>query len=242
MRDSSLSSPFPRRTSKFFSIFLILLRKEMLLLIRSRNFLWALLFLALLLATTTSASLSLAWIPQEQKNSLFPPLLWLVLILSCVITLEKNYEKETEASGFLGVLLTGTSPSIIYLAKVTALSLCIGSLHFVTSIMLGVLVAPTTTWISGSLLFVSLLTIVGFAALAILVQPMSASSRLGGLLLPLLLFPLLFPLFFSASTLASDIVMKGTFDIGSFSLTLLLILDVVYLALGINMYEFAVRG
>jgi hypothetical protein len=42
--------------------FYTLLRKDFVLLLKGRDYLWALLFLSLLLVTTTSASLSLAWL------------------------------------------------------------------------------------------------------------------------------------------------------------------------------------
>jgi heme exporter protein B len=169
-------------------------------------------------------------------------LLWLTFLLSCVVTLEKGYEKEAEGGACYGVLLTGVSPSLVYLAKVTSLTVAVFLSHIVNVILLALLLSVSFS--EEVLLFVplSLPVVLGFSALATIVQPMSLSSKLGGLLLPLLLLPLLFPLFFAASSISSELLLGSGPLLGSFSLTLLLVLDVLYLCVGVNVYEFVIRG
>ena len=230
-----------KRTA-LLSDFCILFKKDLLLLAKGKNYLWALFFLSLLLVTTTSASLSLAWLEPTVTERLFAPLLWLIFLLTCVVTLEKGYEHDAQGGACYGLLLTGVSPSVMYLAKVASLTVTIVCSHVVTMFLLALLLAVPLSGGALPLVLLSLPVVLGFSAIATIVQPMSMSSPLGGLLLPVVLLPLLFPLFFAASSLSSTILLGDGAIFGSFSLTLLLVLDVLYLCVGINVYESVLRG
>jgi heme exporter protein B len=88
---------------------------------------------------------------------------------------------------------------------------------------------------------VAFLVVVAYAALSSLLAGIAVQARLKGLLLPLILLPLIFPLFFAALELSSALLIGGSFAWSSFWFKLLLLLDLLYLLLGLNLFEYVVK-
>jgi hypothetical protein len=61
------------------------------------------------------------------------------------------------------------------------------------------------------------------------------------MLAPLLALPLLFPLFFAGIEMTTELVLRGAVDIAAVWPSLLLVVNAVFLVLGLNLYDFVVR-
>lgn len=161
-------------------------------------------------------------------------------MFGATVSVGKTYDYELEHAGLEGLLLAGVSPVQIYLAKVFSSSclVCIGQVTAIVA--LSVLLNVSVLSVLPALVLVTLLTVFGYTALAALFAAMTGTARMRQMLLPLILLPLLFPLFIAATELTAAVI-DGSFDLTSPWLSVLIGLDVIYLVLGVNLFEFVVR-
>jgi ABC-type transport system involved in cytochrome c biogenesis permease component len=82
---------------------------------------------------------------------------------------------------------------------------------------------------------------VALAALIVLLSAVTGTSRLRGVLLPLVTVPLLFPLFFAGVEMTTSCILYGVLDTGSIWPSIVLLSATVFLLVGINTYELALR-
>jgi ABC-type transport system involved in cytochrome c biogenesis permease component len=79
------------------------------------------------------------------------------------------------------------------------------------------------------------------ASLVVVVGAIASTSKLRGVLAPLLTLPLLFPLFFAGIEMTTELVVRGGLDLESVWPSLLVVVNAVYLVLGLNLFDFAIR-
>lgn len=222
-------------------IFWQLFRKDITLEVRSKESVAFLLSLAVLLSMIVAVGVNNAFLPPPTVLKLYAPLLWIISVFSATLAIGRSYEYELENMALEGLVLSGAPSGQIFLAK-TACNFVLSLFGYVAAMLalaalLDVNVAPFFV----DLMLLSILVTVGYAALGTLLAGISATSRLKGMLLPLILLPLLFPLYFAALELSAGIIYRQVFDFGSFWFALLLALDVLYIVLGLSLYEFVIR-
>ncbi|RMG41044.1 MAG: hypothetical protein D6719_09405 [Candidatus Dadabacteria bacterium] len=218
-----------------------LLKKDLLSELRSRETLVVLFSLSLLLSVILSLGIQSAYLRAGQVEALLPAALWVVFLMAATVSVSRSYDYEQANCALQGLLLAGTSPWKIYISKVVITSIIMLAGQCITLASLGILLNISLFSDLITLIIISFLVIIGYAALSSLLAAMTMTARLRDLLLPLILLPLLFPLFFSALELTADIVVDQNFDPGSVWLSLLIGLDLLYILFGINLYEFVVR-
>ena len=91
--------------------------------------------------------------------------------------------------------------------------------------------------LGGEFIVVSVLTVIGYSALSTVVAAITSTSRLKNLLLPLLLIPMLFPLFFASVELTTQLMEAKSLAYDGFWFSLLLVLDLVYVVIGVVTYD-----
>lgn len=222
-------------------LFLALVRKDFLLELRTKETLTVLLTLSLLLSVIASYGINSAILSAENTRRLFPVLVWIVFIFSATVSINRSFEHELEGGALDGLVVSGAPPYIIYLAKVlsNALVMCAAQLISVTA--LSVLLNIALTSLLMPLCILSILVITGYSALATLLAGIAGFARLKGMLLPVLLLPVLFPILFAALELTDELIMSGELLWESAWLSLLIGLDVVYVVLGVNLFEYVIK-
>jgi len=218
-----------------------LIRKDLLIELRTKETIGVNLFLSVVIAVVAALGAQSAFIAGDVVARLFPALLWISFLFAATMAAARSFEPELEYMAIEGYLLTGASPSLIFVSKwiSTAVVMMLGQI--VNLVALGVLLdVPIFSWLSD-LVLVSLLVVLGFAALTTLLGGVSSTSRLKGVLLPVILFPLSFPLFFAAIELSMGVVVGDGLTVQSPWFSLLVGLDVVYGVLGLNLIEHVVR-
>ncbi|MDZ4786702.1 MAG: heme exporter protein CcmB [bacterium] len=216
---------------------LLLLKKDFSIESRTKEVLVLILTMSLLLGTITAVGINSAFLSPGNLNLMFPTFLWLVFIFSSTLSISKSFEYEFRNDAIYGLLLSGTSSTKVYLSKLIAnvvLSL-IGQL--VTFFVLVILANFTIPSILCELIIISALVALGFSAVSTILIPMSQTSKLKSMLLPLLLLPLLFPILFAGLELSAALFDSGKIDWGSSWISILLAFDVIYVALGVNLFE-----
>jgi len=226
---------------QWIRIVLLLIRKELQLEWRGREMITLLVCNALLMAILVGAGTSSAMLDSVTTTKIYPILLWVVFILSTLSSVTRSYEQELEARAFEGLLLSAVTGPQMYLSKVFVFSLLFfvefSLLTFVLSVAMDISVAG----VLKAILLVGLGASTALAALSVLLGAVASTSKLKGILMPLLAIPMLFPLFFAGVELTTELVLHGSLDPAAVWVSVLAVVNVVYLVMGVNLFDAAVR-
>jgi heme exporter protein B len=208
---------------------------------RSLNLVVLSAFLSLLLTLLIGAGVALSALRPEEITHLAPLFYWLVVLIVATLVLDRSMDKELELGALDTLRTCGVSLSMLYLSRVTGSFFLTSFIHIISSSLLVLMVGlpPPPSLFSFSLL--SSLVLLGYSCLSTLVVPLTARSGFKGSLFSLVLIPLLFPLFFSGINVSYKMFQQGSVPWDSAAVSLLGALVVVYGALGINLYEFALE-
>jgi ABC-type transport system involved in cytochrome c biogenesis permease component len=221
--------------------FLVLLKKELLLEARGKELLTLLLCSSLMIAILVGSGVSSAVLDAHTTRKLYPMLLWIVFLLTATTASVRVSEAELEGRGFEGLFLAGVTGPQLYMAKV-----CVATLLFFLDwvllvLLLGLALDQRISEVLPTLLKIGLGSSIALAALIVLLSAVTGTSRLRGVLLPLVTIPLLFPLFFAGVEMTTACLLYGALESGSIWPSIVLLSATVFVLVGINTYELALR-
>lgn len=219
-----------------FVILRTLLKKEVLLEMRGKEVLTLLIVIGITLAALVGAGSSGAVLEYKVLQRTFPTFLWITFFFSSVLAMTRGHEAELEGRGFEAITLMGVSGGAQFLAKwgvatgMLVLSFAVNSLcvALALGLAIGVILAP--------LLLVGALAAAGIAPLMVLLGGIASTSKMRGVLLPLLVLPLMFPFFLAGTELTAELVTQRSFNLASPWFSLLLGADTLFILLGVNLY------
>ncbi len=201
-----------------------LVYKEVLLEINTGQLLGAMLLFALISGIIFSMSFGAGVSVQEY----FPGIYWFSQVFSVLLVLNRSIAREKENNCLEIIILAGSSREAVMAARIAA--------NFLFFILLSLLITPVFLLLFDIfpgvvvlyLIPVVLLTQLGLAVTGAIMSFLVSFTRLGSLLLPLLLLPLLVPLILGAVQ-SVEIIIGGAIS-GIFWQWLLLIalFDMVY--------------
>ena len=180
-----------------------ILRKDLLLELRTREALASLLMLVVLILLTFTFALD-----PDGARAAAPAVLWVTLIFAGLLAVQRTFLVERESGAWYGLLLAPVDRGAIFAAKLVA-NLVI--LLVADAVLTGLLVLVLRVQLPAApveLALVNALGLIGFSALATLFAAISVRLRARELLLPLLVLPLLMPVVICAVE-ASRIVLAG---------------------------------
>lgn len=213
-----------------------ILRKDLLLELRSRTSFNAMLFFAGIVVLIFSFALG----PDPDRLSAAAGgILWLAFIFAGILAFSRAYQLEAENSAFEGLLLVAQSRSAIYLGKMLGAA----------AVMLAIeaLVVPLTALLYNLPLRPSLLLLIpvcmlgtaGYAAVGALYGALTMSLRAREILLPLLLLPVTVPVVLGAVKATTLLLAGQTADLRTW-LEVLAAFDIIFVTAGLLIYEYAV--
>ena len=222
-------------------VVLLLCVKEARVELRGREFATLLLCNSIIIAVLVGAGVSSAVLDGRVTARVFPMLLWLVFLLSATTSVARSSESELEGRGFEGLLLAGVTGSQMYLAKVivTATLFCLN--FWVLCALLAAALDQNLSSVWSQLAVLGALASCALAALVTLLAGIAGTSRLRGVLIPILSLPLLFPVFFAGVEMTSDLVTLGGLRQGSVWPVILVAAGSLYGLVGVNLFESAIR-
>lgn len=138
--------------------------------------------------------------PQDISSAL----IWMIVILAGFLGLGRTFELEKEEGAMEGLLVAPVPRDALFLGKVLANSLLLTAVEIVAVLAVSLFfqVDFTQNWLA--LAVVLAVGTVGFVSLGTLFGGITAGTRMGETLLPILLFPILVPLVaFGASSTAT---------------------------------------
>jgi len=211
-----------------------ILQKDLRLEFRGGQFFLPQLSLSLLLTFLCYFGISSAFLAPPDRLRIFPSLLWLIFIVSATVSSERAIRGETALRAIDGLLLSRAPLALVYLSKLLVHSL----LSFVAFIPATLLLAEfCEAHLTSPLWIISAAVIFAHSALSLLLAPLSISSRMQVVLLPLLALPLLFPLYLGATELFLTSLLAEGELVDSPWLRVIACLAVLYPALGAGLFR-----
>ncbi len=177
------------------------LRKDLLLDLRTRDRLGHMAVFALLVVALLSITL-----PDSPRaaEAWVPALLWIVVLLTSVLGLARSFESEAEAGAIVLLAHVPCDRGWIFAGKAAASWLALLGVALWTALLMTVFLDVDWSPAGWHGAAVCALGTLGIAAVGTLLASMSMLLRFRALLLPVLLFPLLLPVLVLASRLTGD--------------------------------------
>lgn len=181
-------------------------------------------------------------LPTHEKQQVISGLLWLNVFFAGSLALERSFSSEREEGCWRTLLLYPQSPTIVYVAKM--------AVNLIALVLLECLLIPAFVVFSNvplldhpiPLILVALLGNLGFVAVGVLVTAATAGLSQRGSLLSLLQLPLLTPVILGTAE-ATRLLVIGNLD-GQWWhwVQLLAAFAIIFVTLGILIFEFILEG
>ena len=171
----------------------VLLWKDILLELRSRDLLVSVLVFGLVVVVVFNFALNAT---PQQVTSVAPGILWVAFAFAGVLAMNRAFVREKEEGGLDGLLLTPISRDAIFLGKAA------GSFMFmllVEAVLLPIFAALLNfSAVSSTLVLTIVLATLGFALVGTLFSAIAVQTRSREILLPVLFFPVILPVLVGA--------------------------------------------
>jgi heme exporter protein B len=200
-------------------------RKDLVLEARSRERFVSMATFAVLVAVVFAFALD----PAVRARSIAGAMLWVTVLFAGLLGLGRSFAMEREAEALTGVMLSPVPAGAVYLGKLLANLLVVLAVEAVIFPVYALFFGLRFAGSLPGLVAVVFLATVGFMALGTLFAAVTAHTRLGETLLPILLLPLLVPVvIFAASATQRLLVGRPLAEVDG-SLRMLLAFDLVFL-------------
>ena len=217
----------------------LLLWKDLLLELRRRESLLTMFFFGTLLLFVFHFSFDLA---PDKVAEMAPALLWLAFLFTGTLGLAQLFNAERENHCLDALLLSPLDRGALFLAK-TGFNLILMLLVEIVVIPLFWILFNLNSWnLLPQIFLVSLLGTVGFCGLGTMMAAVTLRARARELLLPLVLFPLMIPVILATIRCMQTILRMGEFDEALPWLRLLLGFDVIFLTLGVLLFDHVIES
>jgi heme exporter protein B len=212
-------------------------RKDLLMEARSRERFVSMATFAMLVAVVFSFALD----PTVRSRDIAGAMLWVTVLFAGTLGLGRSFAMEHEADALTGILVSPVPRGAVFLGKFAANLLVLLAVEAVIFPVYALFFGLRFGGALGGLVLVVFLASVGFMALGTLFGAITAHTRMGETLLPILLLPLMLPVvIFAASATQKLLVGRPLAEIGG-NLRMLLAFDLVFLVLCTAVFGAAVE-
>jgi heme exporter protein B len=171
-----------------------------------------------------------------------PALLWLAFLFTGTLGLAQLFNAERENHCLDALLLSPLDRGALFLAK-TGFNLILMLLVEIVVIPLFWILFNLHSWnLLPQIFLVSLLGTVGFCGLGTMMAAVTLRARARELLLPLVLFPLMIPVILATIRCMENILRMGELGEALPWLRLLLGFDVIFLTLGVLLFDHVIES
>lgn len=221
--------------------FVSLLKKDALIEMRSKETLVPLVAQSILISGIIGSGISSTFLSQQIIQRLFPVLLWLMFFLTAAIASIRSSESELEGRAFEGLLLSGVDASFMFLSKFIILWMLL-MVGFSTSFLcLTIFLNISAAQLIAGCFEAAFFICGAYAALMSIMTGISATAKMKGIILPVILLPLSFPIILAAIELTHGIVSQHRMDFASPWFSVLLVAFTLYIILGVNLYGAVIK-
>ena len=167
--------------------------------LRSRERLLTMVTFAALVAVIFSFALD----PTVRARSILGAMLWVTVLFAGTLGLGRSFSLEREQETLSGMLLAPVDRGALYIGKFLANLVILLTVEVVIFPVYALFFQASFAGSLLALMAVVLLATIGFIALGTLFSAVTAHTRLGETLLPILLLPLMIPIVIFASSRSS---------------------------------------
>jgi len=225
---------------RWLKVFKLLVVKEFDLEFASKECLTLVITTSLIIGALVGAGVSSALIDNTTTRKLYPMLLWIVFLLTTTAASARLSESELEGRGFEGLILAGVSGAQIYLSKTLVTAALFFFNWLLLIFVLSVVLDQGIALVLGHLVLIGLGASITISALVVLISGIAGTSKLRGVLSPLLTLPLAFPLFLAGVELTTECLVYGAITPGSIWPGVILVSATAFLLVGVNTYRVSV--
>lgn len=175
--------------------------------------------------------------PQDLASAL----IWMIIVLGGLLGLGRTFELEKEDGAMQGLLVAPVRRDALFLGKVVANCVLLAAVEVIA--LFAVALFFQVNFIPNGLPVAAVLGLgtVGFVSLGTLFSGITAGTRMGETLLPLLLFPLLVPLVVFGASATSTLLAGFPATTVYGSLRLLAAFSLLALACGMALFRYIVE-
>ena len=220
------------------SAFAAIVRKDLMLELRSGRSTTALISIALLVLVVLMFALdrNVARGAEAAAGSL-----WVALVFAGMLGASRVVLAEQENGCLRALLLSPVDRATLYAAKLAASLIFMTGAATATMILAMLFFNLEISSSLGTLGFVLILGAIGFSAIATLLAAISARARGGELLLPLLIVPLFVPALIAGVKASTSALSGAEFSAARDWLGILIAFDVLFVAAGYLLFEHVVE-
>ena len=217
----------------------LLLWKDLLLELRRRDCLLTMFFFGTLLLFVFHFAFDMT---PDQVTELAPALLWLAFLFTGTLGLAQLFQAERDNHCLEALLLSPLDRGALFLAK-TGFNLVLMLAVEVVVIPLFWILFNLSGWnLLPQLFLVTLLGTVGFCVLGTITAAITLRARARELLLPLLLFPLMIPVILATIRCMETVLKTASFGDATPWLRLLIGFDVIFLTIGVLIFDWVIES
>lgn len=231
--------------SSAFSQFAVLLGKDLTQEFRTREMLVSMVVYAVLVIIVLGVALSFAK-PSQEYLEVCGGLLWVLIVFTSLLGLNKSFSREKENGCLEGLLLAPIDRGAIFLAKAAS--------NLVFILLVEVIAVPLfwfffasfatpaeTAWLSVVPLLVGS---VGIAGVGTLLSTITANTRGKDVMLALLFVPIIFPLLYACVSATTATLLGGDVFASTWAVSLALAggYDVIMILASWVLYDFVVSA
>jgi len=209
-----------------------ILRKDLVLELRTREALSGLAMLILLILLTFTFALD----PKGAAAGA-PAVQWVTFIFAGLMAIQRSFLLERENGAWYGLLLCPIDRGAIFAAKMAGNVIVLGAAQVVLLALSALLLGLAMPAAPFALLLVHLLGLIGFSALATLFAAISVRLRAREMMLPLLVLPLLVPLVICAVEASRVLFDGGSAASAAAWMRVLAAFDVIFSVAGWMIFE-----
>ena len=216
---------------------LLLLRKDLLLELRRHESLMTMFFFGALLLFVFNFSFELS---PARVNELAPGLLWLAFLFTGTLGLTQLFEAERGNHCLDALLMSPVDRGALFLAKTCFNVVLMVLVELVVMPLFWILFSLPSWRPLPALFLIVLLGTVGFCVLGTILAAVTLQARARELLLPLVLFPLMVPIILATIRCMEALLRLGELGDALPWLRLLIGFDVIFLTVGILIFDWVV--
>ncbi len=216
---------------------LIIVWKDIVTELRTKELLSSMFMLALLILVIFNFALGYSPVLVGEAA---PAILWISFIFAGVLGLTRTFAIEKEGNAMVGMLLTPTDRTVIYLAKLLSSSIFVFIVGLFTLPLFALFFNFSLLSVIPQLILIIFLGTIGFVSVGTLFSAMVINTRLREILLPIVIFPIIIPVVVSAVKLSAAVISGNGLNSEAFSLKLLLAFDIIFLAASAVVFEYVI--
>ena len=217
----------------------LMLCKDLRLELRRRDSLLTMFFFGTLLLFVFHFSFDVA---PDKMADMAPALLWLAFLFTGTLGLAQLFQPERENHCLDALLLSPLDRGALFLAK-SGFNLALMVIVELVVMPLFWILFNLSHWnLLPQLFLVTLLGTIGFCILGTIMSAITLRARARELLLPLVLFPLMIPVLLATIRCMETVLRTGMLIDAAPWLRLLLGFDVIFLTLGVLLFDWVLEG